>query len=50
MKLELLIIVITGFLVVNTYYDGKYIKLIQSWQNILKCLVLHLLDLVFIYF
>ena len=28
MKFELLIFGITGFLIYNTYYDGKYLKFI----------------------
>ena len=36
MKLELLILAITGFLIANTYYDGQYIKLVQSWQKYFK--------------
>ena len=36
MKLELLILAITGFLIANTYYDGNYIKLLQSWQKYFK--------------
>ena len=34
MKLEFLILAITGFFIANTYYDGNYIKLIQGWQKI----------------
>tara|TARA_B110000008_G_C16847522_1_gene515389 strand:- start:389 stop:949 length:561 start_codon:yes stop_codon:yes gene_type:complete len=33
MKLELIIFGITGFLIANTYYDGKYIKIMQSWKK-----------------
>jgi hypothetical protein len=36
MKFELLILGISGFLIANTYYDGKYIKLLQSWQKYFK--------------
>jgi hypothetical protein len=36
MKLELLILAITGFFIANTYYDGNYIKLIQGWQKYFK--------------
>ena len=36
MKLELVIFGITGFLIANTYYDGKYIKIMQSGKNIIK--------------
>tara|TARA_B100000424_G_scaffold31853_1_gene21732 strand:- start:5408 stop:5962 length:555 start_codon:yes stop_codon:yes gene_type:complete len=33
MKFELLIFGITAFLVVNTYYDGKYMKILVSWKK-----------------
>lgn len=33
MKFELLIFAITMFFVVNTYYDGKYVKLLKSWKK-----------------
>ena len=33
MKFEFLIFVITMFFVVNTYYDGKYVKLLKSWKK-----------------
>jgi rubredoxin len=36
MKAELLIFGVTGFLVVNTYYDGKYTQMLQGWQKYLK--------------
>ena len=36
MKLELLILAVTGFFIANTYYDGNYIKLLQSWQKYFK--------------
>ena len=36
MKLELLILAITGFFIVNTYHDGNYVKLLQSWQKYFK--------------
>ena len=36
MKLELLVFGITGFLVVNTYYDGKYTKMLQIGHKYLK--------------
>jgi hypothetical protein len=36
MKLELLILVITGFFIANTYYDGNYMKFIQGSQKYLK--------------
>ena len=36
MKSELLILAITGFLIINTYHDGNYVKLLQSWQKYFK--------------
>ena len=36
MKLELLVLAVSGFFIVNTYYDGNYIKLLQSWQKYFK--------------
>jgi hypothetical protein len=36
MKLELFIFGITAFLVFNTYYDGKYLKMFHSWQKEIK--------------
>ncbi len=31
--MELYIIIITGFLIINTYYDNKYLKQILSWKK-----------------
>ena len=36
MKFDLLIFVITGFFIANTYYDGKYIEILKSWQKYYK--------------
>jgi len=33
MKLALLIFAITVFLMINTYYDGKYFKVLKSWKK-----------------
>jgi len=33
MKFELLIVLVTGFIVVNIYYDGKYIKMIKQCKK-----------------
>lgn len=33
MKIEFFILLVTGFFVVNTYYDGKYITLLKSWKK-----------------
>jgi hypothetical protein len=36
MKLELLVLAVSGFFIANTYYDGNYIKLLHSWQKYFK--------------
>ena len=36
MKVELLVLIITGFFVANTYYDGKYMTIIKSWTKYYK--------------
>jgi hypothetical protein len=33
MKFELLIIIITGFIVMNIYHDGKYLNMIKQWKK-----------------
>jgi hypothetical protein len=33
MKLELIIIGITIFFILNTYSDGKYVKIVKSWKK-----------------
>jgi len=33
MKLELVIVAITVFLIYNIYYDGKYLKIVLSWKK-----------------
>jgi hypothetical protein len=33
MKLEIIVLAITGFLIANAYYDGKYMKLLISWKK-----------------
>jgi len=33
MRSEFLILIITGFLVINIYHDGKYLKIIKSWKK-----------------
>jgi hypothetical protein len=33
MKIELLIIGITAFFILNTHSDGKYVKLVKSWKK-----------------
>ena len=36
MKIELLILLITGFLIVNTYYDNKLLERVKSWKKFYK--------------
>ena len=36
MKVELLVLVITGFFIANTYYDGKYMAMLKSWTKYYK--------------
>ena len=36
MKFELLVVAITAFFIINTYYDGKYSKLLLSWKKYYK--------------
>ena len=36
MKLELFVFGITAFLILNTYYDGKFLKMFHSWQKEIK--------------
>ena len=33
MKIEFIIILITGFIVMNIYHDGKYFKMIKEWKK-----------------
>ena len=33
MKLELIVIVITGFFVLNVYNDGKYLTMLKQWKK-----------------
>jgi 5-methylcytosine-specific restriction endonuclease McrA len=33
MRLELILVLITGFIVANIYTEGKYIKLMMSWKK-----------------
>ena len=33
MKLEIIVLAITGLLIANAYYDGKYLKLLLSWKK-----------------
>ena len=38
MKLEIIIVLITGFLVMNTYHDGKYYTKLLSYKKYYKML------------
>ena len=33
MRIELLILIITIFLMINTYHDGKYLQILKSWKK-----------------
>lgn len=33
MKLELIVIIVTIFFIMNTYHEGKYLKLLTSWKK-----------------
>ena len=33
MKMELYIIILTGFFIINTYYDNKYLKQLLTWKK-----------------
>jgi len=39
MKLELLIFAVTGFLIANTYYDGKYTKMLTIGKKYIKMIM-----------
>ena len=36
MKVELLVLAITGFFIANTYHDGKYMAMVKSWTKYYK--------------
>ena len=36
MKIELLILLITGFLIANTYYDNKLLEKVKTWKKYYK--------------
>ena len=36
MKLEIIVLGVTGFLIANTYHDGRYIKYFRVNKNIFK--------------
>ena len=51
MKVELLIIGITGFFIYDTYHDGKYIQKLKSWKKYYKMAAYGLVGLcIYIYF
>ena len=50
MKLALLIFGITGFLMVNTYYDGKYTAYLQSYQKYMKMAMFLIYRIKYLYF
>lgn len=33
MRIEILIFIITGFFIMNSYYDNKYIDMVKSWKK-----------------
>ena len=45
MKLEFFLLCITGFVVMNIYHDGKYMKLLISWKKYYKMAVIILIGL-----
>jgi len=47
MKIEILILGATIFFIVNTYYDGKYTKLLLSWKKYYKMIFIGVLGIGF---
>ena len=47
MKLEILIFGITGFLIYNAYYDGKYTKVLLSYKKYYKMIIIGFLAICF---
>jgi hypothetical protein len=43
MKIEFIILLITAFFIVNTYYDGKYTKMLLSWKKYYKMIFIGIL-------
>ena len=33
MRAEMVVILVTGFFIANTYYDGKYIEILKQWKK-----------------
>ena len=50
MKLEFFLLCITGFVVMNIYHDGKYMKLLISWKKYYKMALVCFLSLSFYLF
>ena len=50
MKFELALIVITGFVVMNIYHDGKYVKLVKSGKKYYQMAFISFLSLSFYLF
>ena len=50
MKLELIIILGTAFFIANTYYDGKLLTLLKSYQKYYTMAFMLSLVFVFIYY
>lgn len=45
MKIGFVILLLTVFFIVNTYYDGKYTKLLLSWKKYYKMIFIGILGL-----
>ena len=45
MSIGLIILLLTAFFIVNTYYDGKYTKLLLSWKKYYKMIFIGVLGL-----
>ena len=50
MRLEILIFGITGFLLYNAYYDGKYTKILLSYKKYYKMILIGFLAICFFAF
>jgi len=45
MKLELIILGITGFLIYNAYHDGKYSKVLTAYKKYYKMAIIGILGI-----
>jgi len=45
MSIGLIILLLTAFFIVNTYYDGKYTKLLLSWKKYYKMIFIGILGI-----